>query len=121
MIAVCVHEGCSWRIHASWDRDRDVFQIKTCSSEHNCGGTLKNFYPDSTFLSRKYLDYMRNEPDMKPETLIRLVKRKTNLNITELQAWGARARAKEIMHEKKSGEQFHVIRQYVNFVRKQSY
>ncbi|KAF2310574.1 hypothetical protein GH714_014619 [Hevea brasiliensis] len=46
---VCVAEGCSWSIHASWVPSAGVFRIKKMNKAHACGGeSWKAAHPAKT-------------------------------------------------------------------------
>jgi len=88
--AICVTEHCTWRIHASWDKDKTAFQIKPYIPEHKCKRVLDTHHASSAFLARKYLDTIRDDPDMKWKTLIRTVKRDVGFNITKYKTYMTR-------------------------------
>ncbi|XP_021689595.2 uncharacterized protein LOC110671431 [Hevea brasiliensis] len=48
---VCVAEGCSWSIHASWVPSAGVFRIKKMNKAHACGGeSWKAAHPAKSWL-----------------------------------------------------------------------
>ena len=65
VIVVCITEHCTWRIHASWDRDKTALQVNFYNLEHKCKGILDTHHVSSAFLVRKYLETIRDDPFMK--------------------------------------------------------
>ncbi|CAI9766484.1 unnamed protein product [Fraxinus pennsylvanica] len=51
---ICIAEGCSWKIHASWVPADESFRIKKFDNTHTCGGeSWKNAHPSKNWRNSK--------------------------------------------------------------------
>ncbi|KAL3502854.1 hypothetical protein ACH5RR_037303 [Cinchona calisaya] len=96
MITAKCAKGCSWRIHASKIRGETTFQIKTLSRTHTCGREYNNEHVTSRYLAKKYLDKLRDEPDIGNISFVKDVKRDLMVEINPVQAFKSKRKAKEI-------------------------
>lgn len=68
--AVCVADGCSWRIHASWVPSEEAFRIKKLNNTHTCGGeSWKSAHPSKNWLVSVIKDKLRDSPICKPREI----------------------------------------------------
>jgi len=75
-----------------WDKDKTAFQIKSYNPEHKCKEVLDTHHVSLVFLTRKYLDTIRDGPDIKWKILIRIVKRGIGLTLPSTRHIGLRER-----------------------------
>ncbi|KAK4389214.1 hypothetical protein Sango_2258400 [Sesamum angolense] len=61
----CAADGCSWRIHASPLSDKITFAIKSLKAEHTCVRVKTMKEANSSWMSKKLLQVLRENPDMK--------------------------------------------------------
>ncbi|CAL5443409.1 unnamed protein product [Camellia sinensis] len=67
---VCVVEGCSWRIHASWVPAAASFRIKKFNNSHTCAGeSWKSAHPTKNWLVNIIKDKLRDFPYQKPKDI----------------------------------------------------
>ncbi|PNX86322.1 hypothetical protein L195_g042400, partial [Trifolium pratense] len=62
--AICVADGCSWRIHASPTPDGKTYKIKTYNPTHSCIRTSKNSNATSTWIAKKLESKIKADPDI---------------------------------------------------------
>ncbi|GFP99092.1 hypothetical protein PHJA_002053100 [Phtheirospermum japonicum] len=73
---VCVDEGCSWSIHASWVPAAHSFRIKKFNNSHTCGGeSWKNAHPARKLLVSVIKDKLRDSPHHKPKEIAKSISR----------------------------------------------
>ncbi|KAH6803348.1 hypothetical protein C2S51_034794 [Perilla frutescens var. frutescens] len=73
---ICVEEGCSWSIHASWVPASQSFRIKKFNNSHTCGGeSWKNAHPAKKLLVSVIKDKLRDSPHHKPKEIARSISR----------------------------------------------
>lgn len=73
---ICVEEGCSWSIHASWVPASHVFRIKKFNNSHTCGGeSWKNAHPAKKLLVSVIKDKLRDSPHDKPREIAKSISR----------------------------------------------
>ncbi|KAL0384318.1 UNVERIFIED_CONTAM: hypothetical protein Sradi_2826100 [Sesamum radiatum] len=61
----CAADGCSWRIHASPLSDKVTFAIKSLKAEHTCVRVKTMKEANSSWMSKRLLQVLRENPDMK--------------------------------------------------------
>ena len=79
--AICKND-CGWRIHASLVQGEKTFQIKTINPVHKCGRSYDNHLVTSRYLSMKYLEKIRDDPEWKVNAMQRSVKRDIMVNVS---------------------------------------
>ncbi|KAL0385232.1 UNVERIFIED_CONTAM: hypothetical protein Sradi_2917500 [Sesamum radiatum] len=73
---ICVEEGCSWSIHASWVPACQSFRIKKFNNSHTCGGeSWKNAHPAKKLLVSVIKDKLRDSPHHKPKEIAKSISR----------------------------------------------
>ncbi|KAL8057364.1 hypothetical protein ABFX02_04G179850 [Erythranthe guttata] len=73
---ICVEEGCTWSIHASWVPASLLFRIKKLNDTHTCGGeSWKNAHPAKKLLVSVIKDRLRDSPHDKPREIARSISR----------------------------------------------
>ncbi|KAK6153290.1 hypothetical protein DH2020_012929 [Rehmannia glutinosa] len=73
---ICVEEGCSWSIHASWVSASQSFRIKKFNNSHTCGGeSWKNAHPAKKLLVSVIKDKLRDSPHHKPKEIAKSISR----------------------------------------------
>lgn len=73
---ICVEEGCTWSIHASWVPASQSFRIKKFNNSHTCGGeSWKNAHPAKKLLVSVIKDKLRDSPHHKPREIAKSISR----------------------------------------------
>lgn len=73
---ICVEEGCSWSIHASWVPASQSFRIKKFNNAHTCGGeSWKNAHPAKKLLVSVIKDKLRDSLHHKPREIAKSISR----------------------------------------------
>lgn len=93
---ICVAEGCSWRIHASWVPSEQVFRIKKMNKTHTCGGeSWKSAHPTKNWLVGIIKDRLGDTPHHKPKEIANSIFRDFGIELSYSQVWRAIEDAKE--------------------------
>lgn len=84
----CVAEGCSWRIHASWDSSSQSFRIKKMNKTHSCGGkSWKLAHPSKNWLVSIIKERLRDSPHHKPKEIANIIRRDFGIELNYTQVW----------------------------------
>lgn len=75
-------KSCTRRIHASYDKNQEYFQIKTLQGEHSCEAVTTNSRATSSWSGRKYGDYWRSDPGMSLKTLQTSIHKELQLDVS---------------------------------------
>ncbi|KAL3538084.1 hypothetical protein ACH5RR_001450 [Cinchona calisaya] len=97
---VCKSKKCGRFMHASRMQGTENFQIKTIGPMHKCGRSLKNNRVTSTFLSKRYLEYLRLNLNVSIGDFQDMVHRQLNVNVTRNQVYRTFVKAKAIIYGK---------------------
>ncbi|KAF2317120.1 hypothetical protein GH714_011951 [Hevea brasiliensis] len=85
---VCVAEGCSWSIHASWVPSDQVFRIKKMNKAHTCGGeSWKAAHPAKSWLVSVIKDRLRDSPHRKPKDIATCILKDFGIELNYTQVW----------------------------------
>ncbi|XP_028774128.1 uncharacterized protein LOC114731172 [Neltuma alba] len=113
----CKH-NCGWIIHASKTQTGDAFQIKSFHhKEHNCGWERENKWVSTSWLSNRYIDHIRDQPNWSATAFSNQVRRDHNVEISKFQAYRAKRMALEVL-EGRDAEQFSQIYAYCGAIMK---
>ncbi|KAL7176505.1 hypothetical protein ACSBR2_029937 [Camellia fascicularis] len=112
--AVCRH-NCSWRIHASPLRGTTTFQIKTLGGKHICGRPYNNKQANSKYLGKKFVDEVRDDPNINVDSLKKKVRREIIVDASRFQIYRAKRKARKIIAGDLA-EQYHRIRDYATTI-----
>ncbi|KAL2897463.1 Transposase for insertion sequence element IST2, partial [Bienertia sinuspersici] len=97
--AVCLIEGCDWRIHASQLMDRVSWAVKTMSGEHTlCGRLENNPMVNSEWLLRHLQDDITTTPNISIDSLQKLCLEKYWVKVGKRLLYKVRMLAKSDMH-----------------------
>jgi hypothetical protein len=72
---------CKWSLWASFMEDKTL-QIRSLTDKHTCSRSYSNPQATSSFLAKKYIDLIRDEPKISLRTLHAHVKRDIGLDIS---------------------------------------
>ncbi|KDP30225.1 hypothetical protein JCGZ_17007 [Jatropha curcas] len=93
---VCIAEGCSWLIHASWVPSSQVFRIKKMNKAHTCGGeSWKAAHPAKSWLVSIIKDRLRDSPHHKPKDIATGIFQDFGLELNYTQVWRGIEEARE--------------------------
>uniref|UniRef100_A0A2N9F741 SWIM-type domain-containing protein n=1 Tax=Fagus sylvatica TaxID=28930 RepID=A0A2N9F741_FAGSY len=85
---ICGAEGCSWRIHASWDSSSQSFRIKKMNKTHTCGGeSWKSAHPSKNWLVSIIKDKLRDSPHHKPKEIANSILQDFGIELNYTQVW----------------------------------
>ncbi|XP_030468784.2 uncharacterized protein LOC115687388 [Syzygium oleosum] len=85
---ICVIEGCSWRIHASWVPSSQSFVVKRMNKSHTCGGeSWKAAHPAKNWLVNIIKDRLRDSPHHKPKEIAQGIARDFGIELNYSQVW----------------------------------
>ncbi|KAG8388477.1 hypothetical protein BUALT_Bualt02G0129800 [Buddleja alternifolia] len=83
---ICVEEGCSWHIYASWVPASESFRIKKLNNSHTCGGeSWKNAHPARKLLVSVIKDKLRDSPHHKPKEIAKSISRDFGIELNYTQ------------------------------------
>lgn len=88
---------CGWRIHASPMEREKTFQIKSLNPIHKCGRSYNNHLVTSRYLSKKYVEKLRDDPEWKLVPMQRTIQRDLMVNVTRTQVYRAKKKAKIVI------------------------
>ncbi|KAL3507354.1 hypothetical protein ACH5RR_032736 [Cinchona calisaya] len=97
MRVVCKSEKCGWFMHALRMQGIENFQIKTIGPKHKYGRSLKNKKVTATFLSKRYLEYLRPNLNVSIGDFQDMVHRQLNVSVTRNQVYRIFVKAKAII------------------------
>lgn len=84
----CIVEGCSWRIHASWDSSAQLFRIKNMNKAHTCGEkSWKSVHPTKNWLVGIIKDRLQDHPHYKPKEIANGILRDFGIELNYTQVW----------------------------------
>ncbi|XP_062148624.1 uncharacterized protein LOC133857384 isoform X2 [Alnus glutinosa] len=85
---ICIAEGCSWRIHASWDSSSQSFRIKKMNKSHSCGGkSWKSAHPSKNWLVSIIKERLQESPHHKPKEIANSILRDFGIELNYTQVW----------------------------------
>ncbi|CAL5400449.1 unnamed protein product [Camellia sinensis] len=93
---ICIADGCSWRIHASWVPADQTFRIKKFNSSHTCGGeSWKSAHPTKNWLVNIIKDRLRESPHQKPKDIANGILKDFGIELSYTQVWRGIGDARE--------------------------
>nr|POF10071.1 hypothetical protein CFP56_15709 [Quercus suber] len=99
-------QGCSWRIHASWDSSSQSFRIKKMNKSHTCGGeSWKSAHPSKNWLVSIIKDKLRDNPHHKPKEIANSILKDfgIELNYTQLRSAISTSRSITFVSDREKG------------------
>ncbi|VVA10829.1 PREDICTED: MuDR family transposase [Prunus dulcis] len=94
----CIAEGCSWRIHASWDSSVQRFRIKNMNKIHTCGREFwKSYHPTKSWLVSIIKDRLLDSPHLKPKELANGILQDFGIAVNYTQVWRGIEDARELL------------------------
>ncbi|KAL0392969.1 UNVERIFIED_CONTAM: hypothetical protein Sradi_2519700 [Sesamum radiatum] len=115
----CVADGCSWRIHASPLSDKITFAIKSLKAEHTCVRVKTMKEANSSWMSKKLLQVLRENPDMKARG-IRHELQKYGIDPPYMQLYRAKKKALEQI-DGSYGDSYSKLPHYAEMVRRSNH
>ncbi|XP_022891653.1 uncharacterized protein LOC111406463 [Olea europaea var. sylvestris] len=103
--------GCNWRIWASKLGSNEIVQVKSYTPEHTCTRSQNNRHCNYIFLTNKYLEQFKADPDWKTKSILAIVKDDLKIEISRNVANKMRKYAKELLFGTME-EQFGLLRRY---------
>lgn len=84
----CITEGCSWKIHASWDSSTQSFRIKNMIKTHTCEEqTRKSAHPAKNWLVNIIKERLKDSPHHKPKEIADGILRDFGVELNYTQVW----------------------------------
>ncbi|XP_077215829.1 uncharacterized protein LOC143850465 [Tasmannia lanceolata] len=90
--AICKSK-CGWRIHASPMQMGEGFQIKSYVPTHKCPRSYQNHQVTSSWLSSKYLEKIRDDPNWNVHAIRKSVKRDFKVDVSKTKIYRAKRKA----------------------------
>ncbi|KAK4389584.1 hypothetical protein Sango_2295400 [Sesamum angolense] len=115
----CAADGCSWRIHASPLSDKITFAIKSLKAEHTCVRVKTMKEANSSWMSKKLLQVLRENPDMKARG-IRHELQKYGIDPPYMQLYRAKKKALEQI-DGSYGDSYSKLPHYAEMVRRSNH
>ncbi|KAK8530667.1 hypothetical protein V6N13_122291 [Hibiscus sabdariffa] len=112
-------EGYPFRIWASKMPDKTTVQIKSIVSEHNCSKIFENKFASVERLARWFLEAFQNNPKLKVNTFLVMVKKELKLEINWMKGYRTKVKALEIMRGKDE-DQYSKLPKYCGELRKRN-
>ncbi|XP_051117000.1 uncharacterized protein LOC127241819 isoform X2 [Andrographis paniculata] len=96
---ICVEEGCSWSIHASWVLASQTFTVKKFNDSHTCGGaSWKHAHPAKKLLVSVIKDKLRDSPHHNPKAIAQSISQDFGLELKYTQVRRGIEDAREQLH-----------------------
>lgn len=93
---ICVDEGCSWTVHASWVPASQNFRIKKFNNLHNCGRkSWKNAHPAKNLLVSVIKDKLRDSPHHKLNDIAKSISQDFGIKLKHTQVRRGMENARE--------------------------
>ncbi|KAL0356419.1 UNVERIFIED_CONTAM: hypothetical protein Sradi_4088800 [Sesamum radiatum] len=115
----CAADGCSWRIHASPLSDKVTFAIKSLKAEHTCVRVKTMKEANSSWMSKRLLQVLRENPDMKARG-IRHELQKYGIDPPYMQLYRAKKKALEQI-DGSYGDSYSRLPHYAEMVRRSNH
>ncbi|KAL4320047.1 hypothetical protein GQ457_18G015050 [Hibiscus cannabinus] len=112
-------EGCPFRIWASKMPDKTTVQIKSIVNEHNCSKIFENKFASVERLARWFLEAFQNNPKLKVDTFLVMVKKELKLEINWMKGYRTKVKALEIIRGKDE-DQYSKLPKYCGELRKRN-
>ncbi|XP_038715742.1 uncharacterized protein LOC120009283 isoform X2 [Tripterygium wilfordii] len=104
--------GCPWKIWCSKIKGEITFQVKTYVQKHRCNRSLPNKQANTSWLTVRLLDKIKNDPKVSVGKLVVYVKENMSLSISKTHAFRSKKKALEII-DGKHQEQYGKLRSYL--------
>ncbi|CAL9006347.1 unnamed protein product [Prunus brigantina] len=116
---VCSGSGnCAFVLYASRiDKEESTFVVKAIHAYHTCGRVDRLRYANSTWISERFCDKMRRNPNWTMGQLQDEVKEHYAMNVTQNQVYRAKKLAKKVIKDSYK-EQFERLRDYTEQIKK---
>ncbi|BFG20633.1 hypothetical protein CerSpe_069070 [Prunus speciosa] len=85
---------CPWMLYASYVGKGPTTRIKTYVPRHICGRRQKTKYATSSWLSKRFDEELRDNPNMKVTDFMKLIRKQYVIDVTEAQVYKAKSFAK---------------------------
>ncbi|KAK9284475.1 hypothetical protein L1049_023648 [Liquidambar formosana] len=93
-ITVRCRDNCGWKVHASYVKEKEKFQLKTLRHpKHSCSRLRKNDQAKAGWLAKKYIDRFRDDPNWSLEAFQNTIARELILNVSKHKLYRAKKRA----------------------------
>ncbi|KAK3001844.1 hypothetical protein RJ639_020588 [Escallonia herrerae] len=88
---------CEWMIYGALIKGELTCQVKTFVGKHTCGRKNKNKLAHAGFLSKRYVEHFRANPDMSLSAFRELIKDDIQIQVTPWTLYRAKARALRLL------------------------
>ncbi|KAK8998652.1 hypothetical protein V6N11_084039 [Hibiscus sabdariffa] len=109
---VCKGKGCSFVVHASWDKSDSCFKVKTLVTDHSCSVTFKNKRANYKFVGKHFISKIRIVPKLRLLDMRRLGREELNIELNKKLC----SRAKKWAEEKIKGNITHEFNRLFDYV-----
>lgn len=95
--AICVADGCSWRIYCSYEKPASKWMVKTFQDEHSCTADGYSKIIKEGVIAKMFMDDIRSDPDFRPKTMQTQIQQRYNLIVTYEQCRNAKRTALDLI------------------------
>ncbi|CAL8095357.1 unnamed protein product [Prunus armeniaca] len=95
--AVCGDPDCGWMIYASKMQHDKTLQVKTYVGEHTCTQVWENPTVKSTWISKKYVDSLKSNPQWPVRSFKQAVEKDYNTGVSTQQVYRAKQKALKLI------------------------
>ncbi|XP_040374739.1 uncharacterized protein LOC121052874 [Rosa chinensis] len=108
---ICKAENCPFELYASKMQHEDTLMIKTYNGQHNCARVLDNSMVRTPYLTEKFIDQIKLNPDWSTESLAQTMSAKVQARVSVQQAYRTKKAALSIL-ERSHAEQYSRVKDY---------
>ncbi|XP_024184621.1 uncharacterized protein LOC112189508 isoform X2 [Rosa chinensis] len=108
---ICKAENCPFELYASKMQHEDTIMIKTYNTEHNCARVLDNSMVRTPYLTEKFIDQIKLNPDWSTDSLAQTMSAKVQARVSIQQAYRTKKAALSIL-ERSHAEQYSRVKDY---------
>ncbi|XP_073121759.1 uncharacterized protein [Henckelia pumila] len=102
VIVICSEKSCGWRIYASKHKRDNLFAIKKCKLQHNCGenNLRSRGHPraDAYWIANVVKEKLRGEPSYRPYTMQMDLQRDFRVELEYRKVWNGKELAMHDIH-----------------------
>ncbi|CAL8998781.1 unnamed protein product [Prunus brigantina] len=117
--AVCGDPDCGWMIYALKMQHDNTLQVKTYVGEHTCTQVWENPTVKSTWISKKYVDSLKSNPQWPVRSFKQAVEKDYNTGVSRQQVYRAKQKALKLI-EGSFNERYSRIWDYCEELRKRA-
>ncbi|CAN1132002.1 hypothetical protein LINPERHAP2_LOCUS6746 [Linum perenne] len=95
--AVCIKEGCKWRVYASWFGTNEAYIVKVVGLPHNCPRARGNRSANAKWIVSKYYNRFKIDPELNTKHLAREINLTHEITVSVRVCSNAKLLAKKML------------------------